>query len=199
MTIQPVEKLSKDFDNDNLIYIKGKVFRYNLSYIEGNYFKNFNKVKFIEIFVQGGVEPFVKSFPNYNQTVIKYSFYDANNKYIGSERTGVIENETNLWLHPPRYDDLLILNTNSYPFLTFEKKWLYELNVTFNEVNTNVISVYKVINEKDYLLIKTRTKSDLGDCSATFKYSPIHGFLEMNYTNFDNSQVILTLIDDVNK
>lgn len=192
--IKPIEILKKNYDEDNTIYTKGRIFKYKLNYKTGKIFKNTNQIEYISLEVLGGLQPFINFDSTYNQTVIKYTLFDKNNKIVGTERTGVIENIYNVWLHPPRHDDLLILNTNAYPFILFDKNdWRYNLQIGFNDIETEIKSKYFKLKRNSS--IKCSSKSDLGVSKARFKFNPTKGFYEMKYYNFDKSIIILTLIE----
>ena len=51
--------------------------------------------------------------PDYNQTVLSYKIGND----LRSFMSGVVENEKNVWIHPPRDEYFKILEINPFPFI----------------------------------------------------------------------------------
>lgn len=65
---------------------------------------------------------------NYNQTRILFKPINLEGREIGMlSGSGLIENEKNIWLHPPRNDLFRILELNPFPFI----QQPYEIGNTF--------------------------------------------------------------------
>ncbi|MGO3182767.1 MAG: hypothetical protein ACTIJ9_08050 [Aequorivita sp.] len=61
-----------------------------------------NIIKKVKITVKYGLEPMISHIPNYNQTLVQYDYPTANNELPFNSISGAIENENNVWIHPPR-------------------------------------------------------------------------------------------------
>ncbi|MDW9379144.1 hypothetical protein [Chryseobacterium sp. JV558] len=72
--------------------------------------------------------PFERIDPNYNQTAIEYEYVMANSKFMSTEETGAIENEMNVWIHPPRNNFFEILEINPFPYI----KAPYQIGTKWN-------------------------------------------------------------------
>jgi hypothetical protein len=195
----PFESYSSDFDRDNFIFIPEKVYRYEITTTEGDYFKNVKKIKYIDLKVIGGVLPFYNFDKSYNQTVIQYIYLDENLKIVGTEKTGVIENSDNIWIHPPRWEDFSILNTNSYPFLINEKNinyWEWNLENTFDNTKLVNKSYYKKKTNDTRTKLKVNSKNSKGKSYSKFIYNNEKLLIEMDFLNFDKSRINLKLKQD---
>ncbi len=63
------------------------------------------------------------------QTIIKYDYYDANDRVFYGEKTGVIEDSSRIFLHPPRIHFFSYNQLNPFPYIKFplEKNKYWEL------------------------------------------------------------------------
>ncbi len=57
------------------------------------------------------------SFPGFDQSVILYDYCSLDGSVILNEGTGLIENDKNIWVHPPRSRMFSILELNPFPFI----------------------------------------------------------------------------------
>ncbi|WP_201568545.1 hypothetical protein [Imperialibacter sp. 75] len=153
--------------------------------------------------------------PEYKQTVISYQLTPQTTFSI----SGAIENEANLWVHPPRDYLFRILELNPFPYVKFPlavgKSWNWKLVfgphwgderwVTWEGNKENDIT-YTVTGSdiKDTkwgeLLcyeIEAIASSELGETKLTSIFNEEVGFLELNYLNIDESQIRLILIDKI--
>lgn len=69
-----------------------------------------------------------KHVPNYSQTGIQYEFIRNDGKIaFKKSKTGVVENEANICMHPPRTKNFRVLELNPFPFIkrpyTIGNKW----------------------------------------------------------------------------
>lgn len=71
-----------------------------------------NTTKIVEIIAIKG-NPFEEFMPDYNQTALLYK--TAGGKVISA--SGAIENEANIWIHPPRDNYFKILELNPFPYI----------------------------------------------------------------------------------
>jgi hypothetical protein len=58
---------------------------------------------------------------NYLQTSFNYRYYNKKGKLLGLELTGLVENEKNIYIHPPRVNMFRILRIAPYPILLLEQ------------------------------------------------------------------------------
>src|SRR5690606_31875342 len=180
-------------DLDNKIYPVGKelLFKFTLS-------KNDSlldsETDLIKLDILGTTKPFSKFDPMYSQTVIKYSYYDKNNKLLFTEKTGLIENDKNIWIHPPRTSDAGILQLSAFPYvkLNNKNKWKWKLEASFEEFNRVNLNHYyyreKTIeyNSSEYgtLLCEViigKTESDIGTTHSYFLYNNQLGFVLLEF------------------
>ncbi|MFP3632484.1 hypothetical protein SB776_38415, partial [Burkholderia sp. SIMBA_045] len=57
------------------------------------------------------------NIPGYNQTAISYEYIMKNGEPFTMETTGAVENEMNVWIHPPRGSFFEILELNPFPYI----------------------------------------------------------------------------------
>ena len=88
----------------------------------------------VKISVQYGLEPMISYITDYNQTILKYQYPTTDNQNPGNYSTsGAIENEKNVWIHPPRDSYFQILELNPFPFAKqpyeIGNKWTWQLTI----------------------------------------------------------------------
>lgn len=173
-------------------------------------------VHIFKLSIEKGMGQMVELVPDYNQTVIQYDYvYDTNSDKLQMELTGCIENEKNIWMHPPRVGYFSILELNPFPYIqapyevgnTWE--WSLEIGshygderwVTWNG-NTENIYTYKITDISNqptafgdiecYEITSTGT-GKLGETKLVSWFSFDYGFVKLDYTNIDNSKTIIEL------
>lgn len=219
------------FNWNNEIFKVGSKFTYAFKYSSANgemkYFKPYeddtwefvdidsedkSTVKNVIIETLDG-NPMREWVPGYNQTSIAYR-YGENTPFSMS---GVIDNEANIWMHPPRDDLFKILELNPFPFIKtpyeIGTEWNWELIIgsqwgderwkTWEGNIRNNIS-YKITDIKTLntelgklkcFVVESKAKSKLGKTSLKAFFNPDYGFVKMNYTNIDGSKLLLELVD----
>jgi hypothetical protein len=167
-------------------------------------------VKNVIIGTLGG-NPMAQFDPNYNQTAISYRFEEDAPFSI----SGVIENEANIWMHPPRDHYFKILELNPFPYIKapYEvgTKWTWNLLIGSQwgderwktwEGNIENDYQYEITNKKmlatnfgnlECLVVASTAKSSLGETALTAYFHSKYGFVQLDYTNIDGSQTKLTL------
>ena len=220
------------FNHNNKIFKVGTEFVYSYEHITNEneicYFKNTNNkqgwnfvkqnsinsstIKRIKILVADG-NPMSKHNPDYNQTNLKYSFDDE----IMFSMSGVIENEANLWMHPPRSSYFKILELNPFPYIKapyeIGNKWKWNLKIgdswadkrwrkwegsIENKCKYEIINKTKLETELGVLecyVIKSNAKSRIGHTELTAFFNEKFGFVKLNYTNIDGTKTNLELIE----
>lgn len=167
--------------------------------------------------VKKGLEPMNRSNPDYNQTVISYNYPQVNGEQKFSSSTGVIENEKNIWAHPPRDRFFQILELNPFPFIQapyeIGNKWTWSPGIgSFwgderwktwgggieNQYQYEITSKRKIdlpIGKLDCFEIQSTAASRIGTTGLTAYFHPDYGFVRLDYTNIDSSRTVLELIN----
>ena len=220
------------YTEDNEIYKAGYRFCYSLEYFDCNgsqrYYthtgdrrwdfikKNDSIVVEYCMKILPGLEaPFLK-VKDYAQTIIQYSFWqiDGNEQPV-SEKTGLVENKKNVWLHPPRTDLSSILELNPFPCIRFPliigKMWKGKLiigdfwgDVRWISWEGQITNNYKYkISRKCTIdtelgvlkcyIVKSVATSTLGKTHLTSYFNQQYGFIRYEYTNIDGSQILINL------
>ena len=205
-----VEKISlvqknndNKYDLDNKIYKVGRVFKFKIQYT--NLTKDTLVEKFLEFEIIGGTKPFSDIDSTYSQTVMKIKYLNNEDKLLAFERTGIIENETNTWLHPPRSNIFHILQLNAFPFFikseSVKKRWSWELECS-HDIFKNIIISHKYFQKKiissfkgeEKYIIKSYSKSKAGLGKTINLFNDLYGFTEMKFINYDRSFFSFKLI-----
>lgn len=145
----------------------------------------------------------------YNQTVISYYYLSNYNNILSKESTGIIENNKNLWIHPPRNFDFKILEINPFPFISFEeddwswsleigdlwssqkwKTWEGIINVSYKYKNVGKTNIMTKLGEIECIVTESEAISTIGSTFLKSFYNEKYGFVKLEYTNIDNSKLI---------
>lgn len=233
------------FTKNNIVFREGTVFRYKFEHItqtnqkflfnEDNSIEdrkfawkfvpmdsvNENTVTSIKITVMPGLEPMIQGIPDYNQTILKYECHAEKGKAFSNSMSGVIENENNIWMHPPRDKYFRILELNPFPFIKApyeignEWEWTLGIGSGWGDVRWKVWEgrienkyKYKITDKKkiktalgdiDCFVIESTAISSIGKTKLTSFFNPEYGFIKLNYTNIDGSKTNLELIEHSKK
>ncbi len=231
----------QNYNENNKIYVVGKTFRYSYYYegLDGkkylitkgneiqkeNYkffdwdFIEFDKqnnetIKEVILRASSG-NPFEKDIPEYNQTSISYQFMQNNGEIFTMEVTGAIENEKNVWIHPPRSSFFEILELNPFPYikepLKIGNKWNWKLKIgdhwsdkRWLEWKGGIENIYEyeIIDKKNIetklgilkcFVIKSKAKSRIGETQLLSYFNENYGFVKLDYKNIDGTKTILEL------
>ena len=171
----------------------------------------------VELVVEYGLEPMVNNNPDYNQTVISYKYPQVNGERKFSSSTGLIENEKNVWAHPPRDKLFRILEINPFPFIQapydIGNQWSWSLKIgsfwgderwkTWEESIENKYE-YEIVGKGEmatpvgalecYEVHSTATSS-IGQTHLIAYFSRDIGFVKLDYTNIDSTKIILELVE----
>ncbi|BDX39651.1 hypothetical protein CYCD_30060 [Tenuifilaceae bacterium CYCD] len=152
------------------------------------------------------------SEPKYYQTGISYII---NKKNLNYDMTGLIENEKNIWLHPPREFLFQILELNPYPYIKYpleighrwswklrigsawgDKRWkqwkgIVEFNYKYSIVDKKTIKTK--LGDLTCFVIESEAISVLGKTKLTSYFNSKYGFVKLDYTNIDNSKLEIVL------
>lgn len=176
-----------------------------------------NTIKRVVISVQRGLEPMINSIPDYNQTVIKYQYELKEGNARFSSSSGVIENENNIWMHPPRDQYFSILELNPFPFIKapyeIGNEWNWQLRIGDGwsdkrwkhwEGSIENEYTYKITDRKTLKtdlgeiscwVIEGIAVSRIGETKLKAFFNSKYGFVQLNYTNIDGSSTNLVLSD----
>ncbi|MDW3651408.1 MAG: hypothetical protein R8P61_30295 [Bacteroidia bacterium] len=173
-------------------------------------------VKQVIIKSRSGLSPFVESIPDYNQTIVSYDYPDVSGNSTFNSMSGVIENEKNTWIHPPRDKYFRILELNPFPFVQapYEvgNSWDWSLNIgaawgdeRWKEWEGVIENTYQyeikekklyqtALGEIECIEIHASATSDLGLTQLVSLFNQEYGFVKLDYTNIDSSKTILELV-----
>ena len=244
ITVEKFDKsktYEQNYNDNNKIYIVGKSFKYSYYYqgldgkkylitkgkeIQKENYKTFDW-DFIEFDKQNNEtikniilkpnsgNPFEKDIPEYNQTSIAYQFVQNNSEFFTMEVTGVIENEKNIWMHPPRSNFFQILELNPFPYIKMPNKigtkWNWKLKIgdhwsdkRWLEWKGGIENIYEyeIIDKKNIetrlgnlkcSVIKGKAKSRIGETELLSYFNEIYGFVKLEYKNIDGTKTVLEL------
>ncbi len=174
-------------------------------------------IKKIQITVKPGLEPMIRYIPDYNQTIIQYKYLTDVGEAPFTGSSGVIENEANVWMHPPRDRYFRILELNPFPFIKapYEvgNKWSWSLEIgsawgdarwktwegsienkyTYQITDKKTIST--PVGELDCYVIESTATSRIGRTSLTAYFNPTYGFVKLDYRNIDGSRTMLDMVE----
>jgi len=232
--IKPDGAAHFNYSADNLIYRNGSSFTYAYVYIEnkdsllfalkkGSLGENALEWDFTAFHTPtDSTVTHIKLTPeiystalgaNYPQTIIRYDYWGEENKLIGGEMTGLIENYKNVWMHPPREFLFKILQLNPFPFIqapyevgnTWEgelvigshwhdKRWrVWEKSIknSFQYKITDQVMYQTVIGSIECFIVEAAGKSELGVTRLKAWFNPSEGFVKLAYQNINGSELVL--------
>ncbi len=151
---------------------------------------------------------------NKNQTEIMYLFEpDFKNIY----QTGLVENEQNTWIHPPRNGFFKALETCPFPYvkhpLKVGKTWKDQLSIGQHWAhpkwgewqNRLLLNFTYSVEEKTQITWKNQAidvykingvaESSIGTSRLVAYFSEKLGFMRLEYTTATNIKVIIWLVD----
>lgn len=218
---------SNECNQDNNIYLPGKEFIYSITYTKntdtlciafekGSWkiypTKSINGVQRVGLkIIDGNIQGMTKcKFNYYTQEVLTDVF----------EAAGIIENDKNVWIHPPRSRFFRILEINPFPYIkspySIGTNWKWSLEIgdafanrhwkSWQGLITNDYH-YEIIDQKNIqsklgilnvYIIKGTAKSRIGQTELTSYFNPQYGFIKLEYTNIDGSIIQLELIEVIN-
>ncbi|MHC5353712.1 hypothetical protein ACYSNX_05955 [Myroides sp. LJL115] len=149
---------------------------------------------------------------NKNQTEIKYSDY-PNPTFRTS--TGLVDNQENIWLHPPRFGYLKALETCPFPYIKLQERtgftWTDQMSIApyWGDPRWGVwegrllLNYTYEIQGQDTLTtplgeLKTTkvygiATTDIGQSSLVAYFNETYGFVNLEYTLFNGDIIILEL------
>jgi len=155
------------------------------------------------------------NIPGYNQTAISYEYIMKNGEPFTMETTGAVENEMNVWIHPPRGSFFEILELNPFPYIKapykIGTKWNWKLKIgdhwsdkRWLEWKGSIENMYEyeIVGKKNIttklgnlecFIIDAKAKSRIGETELLSYFNPVFGFVRLEYKNIDGTKTILEL------
>lgn len=156
---------------------------------------------------------------NTGQTNLKIRLENGNLKELpAGGLTGIVENENNVWSHPPRTKLFKILQLNPYPFAKFpleegktyyddlkignywaDKRWIepWEGNITTKMYYTvgGLETIQTLLGDLECRIINAKGESELGETALKIFFNETYGFVRLEYVNIDKSRMNIQLIE----
>ena len=172
-------------------------------------------VRAVQMTVLHGMQGIDQIKPEYNRTVVQYDYLTADGNARYTEVTGIVENEKNIWMHPPRSKLFRILELNPFPYIQAPYKigaewtWTQPIGAFWSDARwkewkgavTNTYN-YKITDKKmvrttfgilECYEVTAKAESELGETALTALFNQDYGFVQMNYTNIDGSKMAMEL------
>lgn len=176
-----------------------------------------DRIEYIEMLVTPGLSPFDQWMPDYYQTVVLFNYLNASREQVYNGGTGVIENEKNVWSHPPRQFLFMILELNPFPFIQApyeigntwgwsllignswdDQRWkTWEGNIR-NDYQYEITGQETITTEAgsfDCYVVESKARSSLGETYLTSWFNEEAGFVKLEYVNIDGTEFELELIE----
>ncbi|MEM6299133.1 MAG: hypothetical protein AAF740_10650 [Bacteroidota bacterium] len=198
-----VEKKKSEVDENNQTFLHGKQFLY-----QGEFSSALEASDTAFLLVV--LDP--KKRTNKRQTEILYVPQPMKNAIF---TTGVVENEYNLWLHPPRFGVFRALETCPFPYLRFPleegKSWTDKMSISDQwsdpkwgvwEGRLMLEYTYGVrkpetiktpLGRKKCTVVMATADSEIGTTTLKMYFHPDYGFLRLEYSLASDDVIILTL------
>ncbi|BDX38718.1 hypothetical protein CYCD_20730 [Tenuifilaceae bacterium CYCD] len=150
--------------------------------------------------------------PKHYQVEISYII---EKKGARTHTTGLIENEKNIWLHPPRQFLFQILELNPFPFIKYPlqigRTWSWELEIgdqwgdkRWKEWSGDIMNKcqYKIsgketlntaVGSLECYVVESEAKSELGTTKLTSYFNEQFGFVKLMYTNINSSTIEINI------
>ncbi|MEO1054960.1 MAG: hypothetical protein AAFX87_30280 [Bacteroidota bacterium] len=222
-----IEK-TKDPDSDNKIFTSGKGLIYQLSIYESGEKKRLVFSDRDWDLIQASEEPSAKDVEriiyltasvkkskrtNKRQTEVIIAF-EPNGRTF--QNTGIVENDQNIWLHPPRSRFFKVLELCPFPYvrlssdslawtdkLSISQRWQDErwatwegeqvLDLTYK--NEGFENIETNLGEIRCLITKSKAKSTIGETFLTTYFNSKLGFVKMEYDILGKYKVIFQLAE----
>lgn len=155
---------------------------------------------------------------NRRQTEVKIEYLE--DLPLG-EYTGIVENDVNIWMHPPRSYFFKILNICPYPFVKFPIEvndswsdkmrissywsdslwghWDKKLHIDLHYKVDHKEKVYYSGDTIECYVINATSHSDLGVSQLCIYYNDDFGFVRLNYTVLDKFKIDFVLKESQGK
>lgn len=156
---------------------------------------------------QGGIEL------GKTQTIIKYDFLQEGKRVYLGEKTGVVEDSSRIFLHPPRSNFFLVNQFNPFPYVKFPidkfEYWEFDfvipehaLSITKDLNETSMKISYKLVGVEEYFgligicsvfKIYGRGYNKEIETSTTFYFNEKYGFVKIVFKTITGINVVFEL------
>ncbi|SFN37470.1 hypothetical protein SAMN04487989_1018 [Bizionia echini] len=217
-------------DKNNSIYTLGKEFVFNIKitendsifFLQENNSDNFklsyeiDSLKISEIHLTV-IKPKMFQRTNKKQTEVYYS-YEPNPTSTFS--TGLVENNENIWIHPPRSGFFKSLETCPFPYIKLDKpigyKWSDSMSIGNHWSNKKwglwegrlILNYdYEIVGKEqvdsefgilDCIIVNAVANSIIGKSKLKAYFSEKYGFIKLDYTLFNGIKIDLNLFKIIN-
>ncbi len=142
-------------------------------------------------------------------------YYTATGPDDYYEASGIIENERNVWLHPPRASIFMVNEINPFPYIKtpFQvgNHWTWELEIgdqwgssLWKRWEGNIVNRYEysitgfekiptVFGLLDCYELNASAGSSIGSTGLNAWFNTVYGFVRLDYTNIDGSKFLMVL------
>jgi hypothetical protein len=132
--------------------------------------------------------------------------------------SGVLENDSMVWSHPPRDGDYAILELSPYPYIklpaTTGQQWQWPLVVGGHwsgkrwaiwQGNITVLSSYRIMGQRSLAsnfgpltcwLVEAQSACPKGTSTLETWYHPTYGFVRLRYRTIDGGHLTLNLVEE---
>ncbi|RLD67953.1 MAG: hypothetical protein DRI84_01040 [Bacteroidetes bacterium] len=196
-------------NDDNVIYIPGRLFNYQVSYI--NDVDEIVKTQKLNLKVTKGY------YPERIQTQIIWELLDIGDEetIVSTNKTGVIDDvNAGFFIHQPRIDDMYILSFANFPTIGMDvirDSSLVRISegTVLMRKSYNGITITKVHTKQKYSgktsiqlstigkrrvhLMKSSATSEIGTIYGDFYFDEELGFVKFNYELPNNEKIIIEL------
>ncbi|MFA8437031.1 MAG: hypothetical protein ACEPOZ_21200 [Marinifilaceae bacterium] len=206
----------KNVDANNKIFRIGNAFvydyeiiddgiRYKLNYNEGLPVNKFDLVKAEEDTLGLKIHLLVPRVSESEKTNRKQSeiYYLYEPAFSFMSQTGIVENEDNIWIHPPRSGFFQALETCPYPYIKYPieigRKWSDKMKIgdhwcnekwgvwhkklllTYDYKITQKTEIETGVGKAECYVIESTADSDIGQSKLRSFYSEKYGFMRLEY------------------
>ncbi len=169
--------------------------------------------------VSGGLKPFIEFDPTFNQTIFRFYDIQENGKSQERGRTGLIENERNVWLHPHRHGLFAMTEFAPFPYIQSpyeignswewdyislsaenwsDPRWLEfegQLEIVSNYEITDVKYMDTPLGQLQCFEITAVATNEYGAAKLVSYFNEEYGFVKLDYANIDGSKLFMNLIE----
>ncbi|QHT70373.1 hypothetical protein GXP67_28815 [Rhodocytophaga rosea] len=135
------------------------------------------------------------------------------------EFTGVTENDTTVWIHPPRFEDYRVLAFSPFPVLKYPLKagstWNFDITIGGDWGSKDLMewkglkefkAFYKLLGKEtlstklgklECYKILAEGSNDFGKTQLVLFFNEKYGFVQLHYQNINQTSMQIELIDEV--
>jgi hypothetical protein len=153
---------------------------------------------------------------NNDQYPMEFNYLNVKKDQIGTlSMSGIYDDSTGIWIHPPRDYYFQILEFSPYPYIKFplavNRKWKWSLEVDDNWSMKGIVEYRGTVNLKyqykvtkkellntdlgklECYVVEASGMSRLGKTKLISYFNEKYGFVKLIYHNVDKSYLILSL------